>query len=75
MTFEPDPCAGVHDVVTSDPDVVFARRGRAGDNYCRRGGRRRTVDFNFLGLDDGGLAGDNDAAGCKNSGEKVCDIQ
>ncbi len=75
MTFEPDPCAGVHDVVTSDPDVVFARRGRAGDNYCRRGGRRRTVDFNLLDLNGSRLAGDNDAARCKDGSEKVRDVQ
>jgi len=75
VVWDPDPCAGSRDVVTSDPDVVFARRSRAGDKRCRRGGRRRRVDFDFLDFDGGGPAGDNDAAGCKDRGEKVRDIQ
>ena len=75
MVRDPDPCAGLCDVVTSDPDVMFARRSRARDKHFRRGGRRRRVDFNFLYFDGGGPAGDSDAAGCTDCGEKVRDVQ
>jgi len=62
-------------VVASDPDVMFARGSRGGDKHCRRGSRGRTINLNLLDLDGSSLAGDNDAAGCKNGGEKVRDIQ
>jgi len=54
---------------------MFAWRSRAGDNYGRPVGRGRTINLDLLDLDGSSLAGDNDAARCKDCSEKVRDVQ